>query len=174
LIKAECSVKFVQRERERETDILIPQSKLIEKCDNKLMLICADKNVITLLIISERKKKKKKKNSCISPALGFAAALLRLHHEPNMFIPVMVAATDAIPIRYTPTRLGVDYHRSQPLLTTEVYIQTTKPNAFLPVMVAATDAIPVRYTPMRLGADYHRSQPLLTSEVCIILQLTTN
>jgi hypothetical protein len=76
----------VQREicTERETDILIPQSKLIEKCDNNLMLICADKNVITLLIISERKKKK---NSCISPALGFAAALLRLHHETQHVYP---------------------------------------------------------------------------------------
>lgn len=31
------------RQSERETDILIPQSKLIEKCDNNLMLICVDK-----------------------------------------------------------------------------------------------------------------------------------
>lgn len=54
------------RQTERETDILITQSKLIEKCDNNLILICADKNVITLLVISGRKKKKK---TCVTALL---------------------------------------------------------------------------------------------------------
>lgn len=57
-----CVCLFVRqtgRERERESEILITQSKLIEEYDNNLMLICADKNVITLLVISGRRKKKK-------------------------------------------------------------------------------------------------------------------
>lgn len=47
-----------QTGRERESEILITQSKLIEEYDNNLMLICADKNVITLLVISGRRRKK--------------------------------------------------------------------------------------------------------------------
>jgi len=151
---------------EREREISIAQPKLIEKCDNNLMLICADKNVITLLVISG--KKKLVYQLCFR-VCGRSASTTK----SNVFLPVMAAAKDATPIRYTPTRLGADYHRSQPLLTTEVYIQTTKLNAFLPVMVAATDTTPIRYTPTCLGADYRHSQPLLTTEVYITLQLTT-
>lgn len=54
-----CVCLFVrQTGRERESEILITQSKLIEEYDNNLMLICADKNVITLLVISGRRRKK--------------------------------------------------------------------------------------------------------------------